>query len=140
MEYTTNQKGLITEMRVMLYFIEQGYNVSQPLNADSKYDCIVDINNKLYRIQVKTAHKSSKTKDAIEIKCFSTTTTQNHRKQSGYTKNDIEYFATVWEGEVYLIPITECSSSKTLHLIDDIQRCNWSYLKDYKASEVLKTL
>lgn len=140
LEYTTNQKGLITEMKVMLFFVEQGYNVSQPLNADSKYDCIVDINNKLYRIQIKTAHMSSSTKNSIEIKCHSTTTTQNHRKQSGYTANDIEYFATVWENEVYLIPVNECSSSKTLHLTDTIQRSNWSYLKDYKAKEVLKTL
>lgn len=44
MQYTTNQKGLITEMQVMLRFIEMGYNVSQPLNADSKYDCILDVN------------------------------------------------------------------------------------------------
>ncbi len=140
MEYTTNQKGLITEMKVMLFLVEQGYDVSQPLNADSKYDCILDIGGKLYRIQVKTAHTSSTTKDAIEIKCRSTTTTQNHRKQSGYTSNDIEFFATVWENDVYLIPVGECSSSKTLHLTDSVRRSNWSYLKDYKATEVLKVL
>ena len=139
-EYTTNQKGLITEMRVMLFLVEQGYSVSQPLNADSKYDCILDVNGKLYRIQVKTAHISSSTKDAIEIKCRSTTTTQNHRKQSGYTSDDIEYFATVWDNEVYLIPVNECSSSKTLHLSDAVKRSNWSYLKDYRATEVLKAL
>ena len=131
-EYTTNQKGLITEMKVMLFLVEQGYNVSQPLNADSKYDCILDINGKLYRIQVKTAHISTSAKNAIEIKCRSTTTTQNHRKQSGYTSNDIEYFATVWENVVYLIPVDECFSSKTLDLSDVSKRSNWSYLKDYK--------
>lgn len=139
-EYTTNQKGLITEMKVMLFLVEQGYNVSQPLNADSKYDCILDVNNKLYRIQIKTAHPAPRTANAIEFKCRSTTTTQNHCKQSGYTSNDIEYFATVWENEIYLIPVNECSSSKTLHLSDEIQKSNWSYLKNYKATEVLKTL
>ena len=139
-EYTTNQKGLITEMKVMLFFIEQGYNVSQPLNADSKYDCIVDVNGNLYRVQVKTSHPAPKTKDAIEFKCCSTTTTQNHRKASGYTANDIEFFATVWENKVYLIPVEECSSSKVLHLSDETQRANWSYLKNYQAEEVLKTL
>ena len=45
MEYTTNQKGLITEMEVALKLIKMGYQVSQPLNADSKYDFIVDVNN-----------------------------------------------------------------------------------------------
>ena len=140
MEYTTNQKGLITEMKVMLYFIELGYNVSQPLNADSRYDCILDKNNKLYRIQIKTSHLSTTTNNSIEFKCRSTTTTQNHRKQSSYTSNDIEFFATVWENEVYLVPVNECSLAKTLHLSKDIVRSNWSYLEDYKAKDVLERL
>ena len=138
--YTTNQRGLITEMRVMLYLTELGYNVSQPLNNDSKYDCIVDVNGQLLKIQVKTAHPAPKTQNAIEFKCVSTTTTQNHRKQSGYTIKDIDYFATVWENEVYLIPVEQCSSAKTLHLDKTVMRNNWSYLEDYKAKEVLQTL
>ncbi len=140
MEYTTNQKGLITEMQVMLRLIEMGYDVSQPLNADSKYDCILDVNGQLLKIQIKTAHKHPKTKDSIEIKCRSTTTTQNHRKQGGYTSKDIDYFATFWENELYLIPVEECSSEKTLHLTKEVVRKGWSYLEDYKAKEVLNIL
>jgi hypothetical protein len=127
-------------MKVMLYFTELGYNVSQPLNSDSKYDCIIDVNNKLYRIQIKTSHLSTTTKDSIEFKCRSITTTQNHCKQSGYTSEDIEFFATVWDNEVYLIPVNECSLAKTLHLSKTIIRSNWSYLEDYKAKEVLQKL
>ena len=127
MEYTTNQKGLITEMSVML-------------NVDSKYDCIVDVNGKLLKIQIKTAHLHPTTKDAIAIKCRSITTTQNHIKTGKYTSKDIDYFATVWENELYLIPVEECSASKTLHLIKENGRSNYSYLEDYKAQEVLNTL
>ena len=140
MEYTTNQKGLITEISVMLKFIQLGYNVSQPLNSDSKYDCIVDINGKLLKIQIKTAHLHPSTKNSIEIKCRSTTTTQNHIKTGKYTSKDIDYFATIWENELYLIPVEECSASKTLHLIRENGRNNYSYLEDYKAQEVLNTL
>lgn len=140
MDYTTNQKGLITEMQVMLRLVEMGYDVSQPLNADSKYDCILDVNGKLYKIQIKTAHIHPNTQNSIEIKCRSTTTTQNHRKQSGYTSEDIDYFATFWENELYLIPVNECSNAKTLHLDKKTVRNNWSYLEDYKAKEVLNIL
>jgi methyltransferase-like protein len=140
MEYTTNQKGLITEMEVMLAIIKLGYNVSQPLNADSKYDCIADINNKLIRIQVKTSHLSNTTKDSIKFKCSSTTTTQNHRKQTGYTSNDVDYFATCWKGQVYLIPVNECSSEKTLHLIKDKIHSTWSYAEDYLLEEVISRI
>lgn len=140
MEYTTNQKGLITEMQVMLRLVEMGYDVSQPLNTDSKYDCILDVNGLLLKIQIKTAHYHPTTKDSIEIKCRSTTTTQNHRKQSVYTSKEIDYFATFWENELYLIPVGECSAEKTLHLHKDTIRKNWSYLEDYKAQEVLNML
>ena len=140
MEYTTNQKGLITEMQVMLRFIQMGYDVSQPLNADSRYDCIVDVKGRLLKIQIKTAHPHPSTKDAIQIKCVSVTTSKQQNKSNGYTSKEIDYFATFWDNELYLIPIKECSTSKTFHLTKHEIRSNWSYLEDYKAKEVLNTL
>lgn len=50
---STHFQGKITEMQVATAFLQLGYQVSQPLVSDSRYDFIVDINNKLYRIQVK---------------------------------------------------------------------------------------
>ena len=140
MEYTTNQKGLITEMEVMLYFVKLGYAVSQPLNQDSRYDCILDVNGKLYKIQIKTSHLSAKTQNSIEFKTRSITTTVGHYKESTYNSDEIDYFATVWDNQVYLVPATQCSSSKTLHLSKETQRSNWSYAEDYLAKEVLKNL
>lgn len=140
MNYTTNQKGLITEMEVMLHIIKLGYDVSQPLNSDSRYDCIFDVHGKLYRVQIKTSHLA-KTENSIEFKCRSVTTTQNHYKEKYYSENDIEFFATCWNGQVYLVPVSQCSSSKTLHLTKkEPIRQNWSYAEDYIASEVLKKL
>ena len=50
----THFQGKTTEMQVALAFIQRGYQVSQPLVSDSRYDFIIDINNKLIRLQVKT--------------------------------------------------------------------------------------
>ena len=139
MEYTTNQKGLITEMEVALKLIKMGYQVSQPLNADSKYDFIVDVNNQLIRIQVKTAHLSPNTKNAIEFKCRSVTG-HNTTKTTLYSNKEVDYFATYWNNEIYLVPVNECSAAKTLRLSKENYRSNSSYAEDYIASEVLKTL
>ena len=139
MEYTTNQKGLITEMEVALYFIKLGYNVSQPLNLDSKYDFILDTGKQLLRIQVKTAHNPVDRKDVIIFKCKSVTG-RGQIKHNSYDKNDIDYFATFWQGQVYLIPVEECSTEKTLRLNKNILRSNWNYAEDYLATEVLKVL
>lgn len=138
MEYTTNQKGLITEMEVALYFIKLGYNVSQPLNIDSRYDFILDTGKNLLKIQVKTSHKD-KEKNSISFKCKSVTG-RGEVKHSSYSKQDIDYFATSWENKVYLIPVEECSTQKTLRLDKNIIRSNWNYAEDYLAEEVLKIL
>ena len=60
-ELSTQYKGSITELRVATYFLSLGYNVSQPLVQDSKYDLIVDVNHKLLRLQVKTARVNQQT-------------------------------------------------------------------------------
>ena len=142
MEYTTNQKGLITEMEVALYLIKLGYDVSQPLNADSKYDLIVDTGQQLLRLQVKTSHLSKTANNSIVFKCRSIT----GRKENGelkthyYSPNDVDYFATFWDEKVYLVPVNECSSEKTLHLDKSRIQSNFSYAEDFTAEEVLKAL
>ena len=138
MEYTTNQKGLITEMSVALELIKAGYAVSQPLNIDSKYDFIVDTGKQLLRIQVKTSHLN-KNKTGFEFKCRSVTINTNKINHHYYSENDIDYFATCWEGEVYLIPVNQCSATKNLYF-EKHARKNVCWKDDYKASEVLKTL
>lgn len=50
-----NIKGKITELRCQQDFIEKGILVSQPIVADSKYDFIVDIKGKLFKVQCKSS-------------------------------------------------------------------------------------
>ena len=90
MELTSKQKGNLTELQVITYLYGLGYQCSLPYGENSRYDLIADIDNHLIRIQVKTS----------SIK-------------KG-TKNDIEFFATYWENQCYLIPVSECSCQKTL--------------------------
>ena len=60
---------------------------------------------------MKTSHLYVKnTGKAIE---FSTTGNSNGRTTL-YTKDDIDYFATFWENQVYLVPVEETSSKKVL--------------------------
>lgn len=128
-------------MEVMLHFVKLGYDVSTPLNVDSRYDCIVDTGKKLVRIQIKTSHES-KTINSFTFKCRSITINVNGVKTSKYSNEDVDYFATYWNGEVYLFPVNECSTEKTVHLAEkgDNPTKNWTYAEDYIASEVLKSL
>lgn len=134
---SSQQKGIVTEMAVATYLLQLGYNVSQPFCQDSKYDLIVDVNGKLLRLQVKTCRETSAT--SITFNCRSTTTNVRNCKNRRYSSEEIDYFATYWNNKVYLVPIAECSTQKSLHL-ERTNRQDWSYAEDYLAAEVLKKL
>jgi hypothetical protein len=137
---STQFKGTITELQVATYFLALGYNVSQPLTQDSKYDLIVDVNHKLIRVQVKTARlKDVVGGECIIFNCRSTTNNIRECKQRYYSTEDVDYFATFWKNKVYLVPINECSSEKSLW-IDKPKYPQSTWAQDYLAEEVLKSL
>ena len=136
MELSSQFKGIATELQVATYLLLLGYNVSQPLCQDSKYDLIVDVNGKLLRLQVKTSRLASE--NSITFNCRSTTTNVRNCKSRRYSEQDVDYFATYWDGVAYLVPISECSTQKSLHFNSSQKRKDWSYMEDYEASEVLK--
>ena len=137
MELTTQQKGITTEMYVAAYLLSLGYNVSQPMCQDSKYDLIVDVNDKLLRLQVKTARLSDN--NSIIFNCRSTTKNSRTNKSRAYGENEIDFFATYCIYLVYIIKKRQCSKEKRIHL-QKPRQSNWSYIEDYKAKEVLEQL
>ena len=139
MELNSKQKGKLTEMQCLTAFIEQGCSVSIPYGDDSRYDFIADIDGQLLKIQVKTSSLKKGTSDAIAFSCRSTHVNCSGVKNIRYNKNEIDYFATYWNDEIFLIPVNECSAEKHLHLLP-VERSNQTYAYDYKASEVLKKL
>ena len=121
----TKIKGLTTELQCQLFFTQLGYNVSIPLGEDCRYDMIVDINGILLRIQVKHATVAE---NGITISTRSTQSNTSGSKSLTYNKEQIDYFATFYNNQCYLIKVEECSAQKTLaftkiqqtqNLIDD---------------------
>ena len=106
----TNYIGQITETQVILQCLLHEIPVSIPYGDKSRYDLIIDLNNKLYRVQIKTARRANTTGEAFIFNCYSVVNGKKHR----YTKDEIDYFATLWNDQLYLIPVEECSSEKTL--------------------------
>ena len=66
----------------------------------------------------------------------------NGYTQQKYKPNEVDLFATFYDGECYLIPQSECSNIKCLRIRPpkNGQQKGISFLRDYKASEVLKQL
>ena len=101
-------KGQITELRVQEEFLRYGFEVSIPVYNVSRYDMLVDTGNEILKIQIKTSRINNESaRDSFIFSCFS--------DAGRYTKNDVDYFATVWKDKVYLIPFDETSKEKTIY-------------------------
>ena len=141
----TKQLGNLTELQCMTYLYGLGYSISIPFGNADKYDLILDINDKLYKIQIK--HSSEYLDDQgeaeyIKFKC----TWQSHNthgyERTKYQEHEIDFFATFYNEQCYLIPQSECSFEKKLRIKPpkNNQRKGISFLEDYKAEEVISKL
>lgn len=141
----TKRIGNLTELQCITKLYELGFAVSIPFGNSEKYDAIIEKDNKLLKIQIKHANPHINDLgeiDYISIKCTWQGHNQNGYKIHKYEDSEIDYFATYFNNECYLIPQKECSNSKILRIKNpknnQIKAIN--FLKDYNAKEVLKNL
>lgn len=131
----TKIKGLTTELQCQLFFTQLGYNVSIPLGEDCRYDMIVDIDGMLLRVQVKHATIAE---NGITISTRSTQSNTTGSKSSTYSKEQIDYFATFYNNQCYLIKVEECSTQKTLAFTKVQQTQN--FIDDFLAEKEIQRI
>ena len=102
--------GITTELEVARKFIELGYIVSVPYGNNSRYDLIVDTDNKLYRIQIKHACKNENGSYTIYTANSVATTTKRETKY--YTKEDVDYIVSIIEDQLVVIPVDLINNKK----------------------------
>lgn len=106
----TLSTGMITELQCLKDFISLGYHCSIPYGDCARYDVVVDIDNKLYRVQCKTSRWSTDTakeKVAFEISTRTATTNTKKTVRKIYTEDEVDFFYTCFNGKSYLVPISE---------------------------------
>lgn len=144
MDYT-QVLGNTNELKCLIAFIELRYECSIPYGNGAKYDFIVDNGDKLYKIQCKSSryvndHGTIKT-DCIIFSTINQTTNTKETIRKKYTSEEVDYFATSFNGKVYVIPIDECSNvnSKTLRFSppkNNVEK--YSKAEDYEIEKVFK--
>ena len=141
----TKQLGNLTELQCITQLYELGCSVSIPFGNSDKYDAVIDVDDKLYKVQIKHSTPyfgSDGVVDYIKFKCrWQSHNTQGYNQQL-YKANEVDLFATFYDGECYLVPQSECTNEKVLRIRPpkNGQRKGISFLENYKASEVLKQL
>ena len=133
--------GEITEQQVAIEFLKLGIQVSKPLVQNSRYDFIIDVNDNLYKIQVKTG-----TLKEDSYIAFATSTSHTNTKGTinlHYSENEVDFFATMYNNQCYLVPLKVCGKrSQRLRLVPtkNNQKIGITFAKDYKMEDIIKTL
>lgn len=83
--------GDIGESVAIMKFTQKQCVVSKPLTNNSRYDLIIEYNNKLYRVQVKTT-QSIKDEVKMEFALKTTNYTKGSWSSNGYNKEEIDLF------------------------------------------------
>lgn len=107
----TLQKGLTTELKSILFFVDKGFLVSIPYGNAGRYDLLVDNGQKIYRIQCKTAHKNENGSYTVNTSNSRMCSQGNITKH--YTKNQIDYIITFIEEQAVFIPVEMIENSKS---------------------------
>lgn len=123
-------RGNFTELQCIANFMEYGIECSIPYGNGAKYDFIADVNGKLLRIQCKSANWIDE--NSFMIRCVSSTTNTKKITYHRYTEDMIDYFATWALNQTLLIPVAECSKSKTIRINPPTNpNIPWNYYKNY---------
>ena len=141
----TKRIGNSTELNCIAYLYDCGCEVLLPYGDNQKYDIVVDYKGQFYRIQCKSANPSYKEDGSIDFITFKTSweSGRQTRARIHYSKNEIDFFATYFDGQCYLIPVEETASTvKTIRfaLPKNNQTKGITFASDCIGKDVLERL
>lgn len=131
-------KGLLTELEFEKACIERNIMVSKPIGA-ARYDYIMDLNGKLFRIQCKS---SSISDDNTYIEFKTKTTNIRSMTDNYYSKEDIDMFYTTYNNKHYLVPVEQAGkgASRLRFTTQQANNPNIRWAKDYELDHIIENL
>ena len=137
----TQIQGAMTQQKCFLKCIKAGFIVSKPLFDNARYDFILDTDNKLLKIQIKTSRWKDEEHSAFIFNGYSQHSTGTGNKRMKYTNKEIDFFMTEKDGIFYLYPASKDGFvEKSLRVLPTKsgQTANIDFAKDYIFQEVIK--
>lgn len=112
---TTDQKGAIAEAAIVLAAMKLGIDVYRPVAEGGRYDLILDLRERLVRVQCKWAARSG---DVLIVRCCSCRRTREGLLRRPYTPDEIDAFAAYCADtdRCYYLPIELFPHSQAVQL------------------------
>ncbi len=84
---TSDQKGAIAETAVIHEAVKLGVGVLKPVNDGLRYDLVIDIGERLVRVQVKSARRQI---DVLVVRCYSSRRAAGGFVRRTYTTDEVD--------------------------------------------------
>jgi len=119
----TKLKGDIAEQAVILFALKKGWGVLTPLGDRLAYDLVLDINDKLIRLQVKSAWFDKKTENYV-VDVRRTKTNRRIMRREYYSDNDFDFAVVYLSDDLYYVFPAEVFNSygSEIHLVEASRR------------------
>lgn len=132
MKLDNNVQGHIVEHEFVQICLLKGILVSKPI-IDIGYDFIIDINNKLSKVQVKSTRcKTNRKNDSYILNVSKGTIKYKSKgiikiKDGSYNKSEVDFIVAkvIPENTWYIIPIKEILGKTKIRLSTDMN-CSWN--------------
>jgi hypothetical protein len=142
-ELTPSQKGAAAEAAITAEAIQLGLTVLRPLCEGRRYDLVIDLEPNLLRVQCKLARRLS---GVLSVHLQTSRYTPGGYVKTIYTADEIDAIAAYSPDlhRCFLIPISEASNRRALHLRLDptrnnqAQRIKWA--RDYEFASGIDQL
>ena len=118
---TNKEKGNSGLVAAIAYYGMKGYIISIPLNDTQDYDLVIDNGEKLLKVQVKATGQRTPQGYSVVGVCSTGGTKGTVYKTLKDTNIDLVFILTELK-EMYEIPISDITTSKTLNLGPDRQK------------------
>ncbi len=133
-QQTSNDYGISQELLVMSELVNYGV-VSIPYGNSARYDCILDIDGKYFRIQIKSLNMIDENIIVIPM--------SNSRLAGGsgsvlkeYTSDEVEFIAIWFNNKIYLFNPDLARKTFTVRIKKPTQP-NQHWIEDFEISKVL---
>lgn len=137
----TQQKGLKTELQVQLALVDRGIDVYVPISYDSRCDLIFQENNQLFKVQVKTCRLNNNSTGIVFNTCSSRRNYSEGNIREKYTRNEVDFFATSYKNEIFLVPIGLClGTERRLNFSYCLTNRNALVMDDFKLDKILNDI
>jgi PD-(D/E)XK endonuclease len=114
-ELSTDQKGTIAEMAIALAAAKLCLPVYAPVSQGTRYDLIIEVRNRLLRVQCKWAVRQG---DVVMIRCRTCRRSRSGLVHRSYTTDEIDLIAGYCAelDQCYVVPFADYFRRGAIHL------------------------